>query len=71
VGEGDRTTETQIKPAGIGTTTIFLVIPSHESLLSIGRHESLEAVGAVSFAEIAAFVSFIIEGVIVWKEHNR
>ncbi len=66
-----KVSETHIKTPRIGATTIFLLILSHESLLSIGRHESLEAVGAVSIAGIAAFVSFIIEGVIVYKEHNR
>jgi hypothetical protein len=33
-----------LKTAGIGATIIFLVILSHESLLSTGRHESLEVV---------------------------
>ena len=60
-----------LKTAGIGATIIFLVILSHESLLSIGRQESLEVVRAVSIAGIAGLVSFIIESVIVCNEHNR
>jgi hypothetical protein len=37
-----KVSETQIKTPGIGATTIFPVILSHESLLGIRRHESRE-----------------------------
>ena len=60
-----------LKTSGIGSTIIFLVILSHEVLLSIGRHIPLEMVEAVSIAGIAALVSFIIESIIVWNEHNK
>jgi hypothetical protein len=39
---GSKVSETQIKTPGIGATTIFPVILSHESLLGIRRHESRE-----------------------------
>jgi hypothetical protein len=70
-GKGKAFLNHLLKTAGIGATIIFLVILSHETLLSIGRRESLEIVGSVSIAGIAALVSFITEGVIVWNEHNR
>lgn len=60
-----------LKTAGIGATIIFLVILSHETLIGIARNESLELVEIMSIAGIAALVSFIIESVIVWNEHNR
>lgn len=70
-GKGKAFLNHLLKTSGIGSTIIFLVILSHESLLSIGRHLPLEIVEAVSIAGIAALVSFIIESVIVWNEHNR
>lgn len=60
-----------VKTAGIGATIIFLVILSHEILISLARHEPLELVEIISIAGIAAIVSFIIESVIVWNEHNK